>query len=73
MKTVPLPSFQDDGSCEDLSRDHVQALRDVLRRDEPFDDEAPMLEWFDVELDPLPELSDDQMDALAGWKGGASW
>jgi hypothetical protein len=73
MRTVPVPSLPVDDSCDPTTKDAVQALRDVLRRDEPFDDEAPCHDWYDLELDPLPELSDDQMDALAGWTGGAAW
>lgn len=72
MRTVPVPSLPSDESCDPATKAAVQAIRDALRRDEPYPDEPPMLDdWY--ELEPLPGLSDDRTDFMAGWEGGAQW
>jgi hypothetical protein len=79
MKTVP--SIPVDVDTDPATKRDLEDLRNVMRRDDPFPDEAPELDWHDLDLDPLPaawgmpgeDLSDDRNGAFGGWAEGAGW
>lgn len=86
MPTIPYSVSLDD---IDASRDELEALRDVMRRDAPFPDEPPTLDdfappsdedeqWWAAQGDPLadagpPEWTDLDLEPLPELTISGSW